>query len=292
MYLDARGLTLSTTSAKAAAAFDYLVAGYLTQRADTPTRLTALLEADPDFALAHCMQGYFAMLAFKQASVPTAVEAARTARSVADDATERERGHVAALTAWSEGELDRALAVWESILRSHPLDAVAFRLAHFVNFWLGRPQDMVASVDRVVGAFRLQRDGIIRSPRVATVLGCAEHFPEGRPVVIPGVLHEGSQGGMDTDDALAIRHVIQERLLPFRVFEEHTARVVEADGVELGQFRRSEAFEVVVEHSCVRTGRRPHHIDRQIGVGDGAVAAAAHFAVTDIQGHDEQCTFL
>jgi tetratricopeptide (TPR) repeat protein len=153
MYLDARGLTLSTTSAKAAAAFDYLVAGYLTQRADTPTRLTALLEADPDFALAHCMQGYFAMLAFKQASVPTAVEAARTARSVADDATERERGHVAALTAWSEGELDRALAVWESILRSHPLDAVAFRLAHFVNFWLGRPQDMVASVDRVVGAW-------------------------------------------------------------------------------------------------------------------------------------------
>jgi hypothetical protein len=39
----------------------------------------------------------------------------------------------------------------ESILRAHPHDAVAFRLAHFVNFWLGRPQDMVASIERVAG---------------------------------------------------------------------------------------------------------------------------------------------
>jgi len=43
--------------------------------------------------------------------------------------------------------------LWESILRTHPHDVVAFRLAHFVNFWLGRPQDMVASVERVMPAW-------------------------------------------------------------------------------------------------------------------------------------------
>ena len=150
MHLDARGLPLSTDSAEAAAAFDHLITGYLTQRADTPVRLTALLEADPDFALAHCMQGYFAMLGFKQAAVPVAVEAARTAEALAVDATPRERTHIAALTAWIEGDLDRAIALWESILSAHPHDVVAFRLAHFVNFWLGRPHDMVASVDRVM----------------------------------------------------------------------------------------------------------------------------------------------
>jgi tetratricopeptide (TPR) repeat protein len=153
MHLDARGLAISTASAKAAAAFDQLVTGYLTYRADTPGRLTALLEADPDFALAHCMQGYFAMLAFKQAVVPVAVQAARTAQSLAANATARERCHVAALTAWTEGELDAAIALWESILRAHPHDVLAFRLAHFVNFWLGRPQDMVASVERVIPAW-------------------------------------------------------------------------------------------------------------------------------------------
>jgi hypothetical protein len=41
MHLDARGLPISTASAKAAAAYDYLITGYLTQRADTPARLTS-----------------------------------------------------------------------------------------------------------------------------------------------------------------------------------------------------------------------------------------------------------
>ncbi len=153
MHLDARGLPISTTSAKAAAAFDRLVTGYLTFRADTPDRLNAALEADPDFALAHCMKGYFAMLAFKQAVVPVAVQEARTAQSLAADATPRERSHIAALSAWADGELDRTIASWESILRAHPHDVVAFRLAHFVNFWLGRPQDMVDSVERVMPAW-------------------------------------------------------------------------------------------------------------------------------------------
>jgi tetratricopeptide (TPR) repeat protein len=159
MHIDARGLPISTASAKAAAAFDHLIAGYLTQRADTPDRLKAVLDADPHFALAHCMKGYFAMLAFKQVSVPVAFEEARTAQSLAAGATPRERSHVAALAAWSEGELDRALATWESILRDHPLDVVAFRLAHFVNFWLGRPQDMVSSVERVIAAWSVDLPG-------------------------------------------------------------------------------------------------------------------------------------
>jgi len=153
MHRDIRGLPITIASAKAGAVYDNLVTGYITYRADAPARLTALLKAAPDFALAHCMQGYFAMLGFKQAVVPVAVEAARTAQSLASSATPRERGHVAALTAWSVGELDRAIAIWDSILRDHPHDVVAFRLAHFVNFWLGRALDMVASVERVIPAW-------------------------------------------------------------------------------------------------------------------------------------------
>ncbi len=166
MHLDARGLSISTVSAKAADAFDHLVTGYLTYRADTPARLSAVLEADPDFALAHCMQGYFAMLAFKQAVVPVAVQAARTAQLLAAGATSRERDHIAALTAWADGELDHAIASWEAILRAHPHDVVAFRLAHFVNFWLGRPQDMAASVERVIAAWSEQ------IPGYTTILAC------------------------------------------------------------------------------------------------------------------------
>ena len=38
------------------------VGGLIGYRADIPQRMAALLEADPEFGLAHCLKGYFAML--------------------------------------------------------------------------------------------------------------------------------------------------------------------------------------------------------------------------------------
>jgi tetratricopeptide (TPR) repeat protein len=148
MQHDIHGLPIST-SAAGAAAFDRVLIGYLKYRADAGQLLAETLAADGEFALAHCLRGYFAMLSYKQANVPTAQEAAQNARRFSAKATPREQAHVAALDAWISGDLDRALAVWEEILAAHPLDALAFRLAHFNNFWLGRPTAMRASVERV-----------------------------------------------------------------------------------------------------------------------------------------------
>jgi tetratricopeptide (TPR) repeat protein len=165
MQHDIRGLELSTT-AEAARAYDHLIVGYLSQRADTGTRLDALLAADDEFALAHCMRGYFAMLGFKDAMVPTARDAARKARSLSDGATDRERRHIDALEAWADGDLDQTLAIWEALLRVHPLDVVAFRLAHFMYFWLGRQHAMFSSVERILPAWS---EGL---PAYSTILAC------------------------------------------------------------------------------------------------------------------------
>ena len=149
MHADMHGLPISTASPSAAAAFDRTVAGYLKYRADLAPRLGETLGADGEFGLAHCLKGYFAMLSYKQANVPMAAEAAHAARRFTAHATAREQSHVAALEAWIAGDLDRALGAWEQILGEHPLDVIAFRLAHFNNFWLGRPAEMRASVERV-----------------------------------------------------------------------------------------------------------------------------------------------
>jgi tetratricopeptide (TPR) repeat protein len=149
MHQDIHGLPISTSSAPAAAALDRAVLGYLKYRADLAARLADVLAADAEFGLAHCLKGYLALLSYKQANVPVAVEAAQAARRLTANATPREQAHVAALDAWIGGDLDRALGVWEQILRQHPLDVLAFRLAHFNYFWLGRPAEMRASADRV-----------------------------------------------------------------------------------------------------------------------------------------------
>jgi tetratricopeptide (TPR) repeat protein len=149
MPQDIHGLRISAASEEAAAAFDHALDGYLRYRADAGARVAALISADAEFGLAHCLKGYFAMLSYKQANVPVAVEAAQAARHCDTGATRREQTHVAALEAWIAGDLDRALGAWEEILAEHPHDVLAFRLAHFNNFWLGRPGAMRVSVERV-----------------------------------------------------------------------------------------------------------------------------------------------
>src|SRR6266853_359954 len=73
---DAYGLAVSSSSAQAVAAFDRAIADYLKARLDTRDHLSAALKADPEFGLAHCLKGYFAMLLYKQAAVPAAGAAA------------------------------------------------------------------------------------------------------------------------------------------------------------------------------------------------------------------------
>lgn len=150
MQQDAQGNAISIGSAEAARAFDRTIAGYLGYRFDTSQRMQALLAADPDCGMAHALKAAFLLLGYKQDFVPMAQEAIATAARLTARATAREQAHVAALSAWSEGEMDRALAVWEGILADHPRDILAFRLHHFCAFWLGRPETMLASVERVL----------------------------------------------------------------------------------------------------------------------------------------------
>ena len=187
MQHDMNGLPISTAS-EGAAAFDRALSGYLKYRADAGVRLSELLAADGEFGLAHCLKGYFAMLSYKQANVPIASEAAKQARRLTVNATSREQAHVAALDAWIAGDLDRALGTWEQILAEHPRDVLAFRLAHFNNFWLGRPNEMRASVERVLPTWSrdLAGYGTILSCRCFSHEECGDYAvaePAGRAAV-------------------------------------------------------------------------------------------------------------
>jgi tetratricopeptide (TPR) repeat protein len=166
MFQDQHGLPLSTSSREGAAGFERTLSAYLKYRADAPQHLAQTLAVDPEFVLAHCLAGYFAMLSYKLANVPAAVEAARTARAMTARATARERAHVDALDAWIAGDIDRSLAIWDAIVAEHPMDLLAFRLAHFNNFWLGRPEAMRASVEQVFPKW--SRD----LPGYGTILSC------------------------------------------------------------------------------------------------------------------------
>jgi len=150
MLKDAHGLAVSTDSPEAVRGFDDTLQGYLKYRADAGRRLNRALEADPEFGMLHLLQGCFAMLASRQSLVPMAKASAAAARRYTARATPREQAHAAALTAWADGEMERALSIWEGIFRDHPHDILAFRLHHFNSFWLGRPEAMASAAEGIL----------------------------------------------------------------------------------------------------------------------------------------------
>jgi tetratricopeptide (TPR) repeat protein len=143
-----------TTAAAAGDAYNRALKAFAGFDADLPEHAQAALQADPEFVAAHCLWGYFMMLAYSRATVPAAAEALRAAQRHARHATPREQAHVRALERWIGGDLDGALREWELILVVWPRDLLAVRLLHANYFWRGRQAEMRASLERVAGHWR------------------------------------------------------------------------------------------------------------------------------------------
>jgi tetratricopeptide (TPR) repeat protein len=138
-----------STNAAAGGLFNHALRSLAGFDADVVERAQAVREADPGFALGHCLFGYVMMLAYSRAAVAPAAEAARAAERHAAGATPREQAHVRALGCWIAGDVDGALRQWEAVLAESPRDVLALRLAHANYFWAGRGSEMRASLERV-----------------------------------------------------------------------------------------------------------------------------------------------
>ncbi len=144
MFQDCRGLPLTAASQNVADAFDRAIDSYLGYRSDIIPRMQALLAADPGCGLAHTLMGYLLLMGFRSDLLAAARTALADARACSG--TNREKAHADALAHWIDGDPIAAIAVWDQIQADHPHDVLAFRLAHFLNFWCGRPEAMLTSV--------------------------------------------------------------------------------------------------------------------------------------------------
>ena len=108
---------------------------------------------------------------------------------------------------------------------------------------------------------------------MAAVFGAAEHLAEFGPLVVPGMLYEGGDGGVEADEAAAINDEVHERLFQFGVVEEHALRVVETDSIELADLIGTEHFDIVAEDYFIGSGAFAHLLDGIVAGGDGGVAA-------------------
>jgi tetratricopeptide (TPR) repeat protein len=150
MPSDAYGLPVTTTDSQALALYDRAVRALLAWQADALALFRAAAERDPGLALAHAGA---AVCLFLEERFPETKAATEAARAAAAGAGDRERSHVAALTAWTSGQVPEAERLMREHLAAWPRDAMVFQRLYYVYFWLGRFSDMLALTDALRGQY-------------------------------------------------------------------------------------------------------------------------------------------
>jgi hypothetical protein len=98
--------------------------------------LKRALQADPAMPMALCLQGYFMHLMGLPALAAKARSVLGSLKKISG-LNPRERAHVSALGAWCDGELERTCELFDGILRDHPRDFLALKLANYLYFYMG-----------------------------------------------------------------------------------------------------------------------------------------------------------
>ncbi len=147
---DHRDVPYSTANRAALEKFESaseLLHGYYN---DPLAEIDAALNEDPEFVMGHCFRAGLMAISTEKAAEPELRQSLEAAEAFADRANERERGHIAALRSWLDGDMERAVEHYGSVLIDYPRDAFALQMAHLGDFFLGQSSLLRDRIARVL----------------------------------------------------------------------------------------------------------------------------------------------
>lgn len=154
---DVRGVPTSSNNPQSLEAFETALTQSLAIKGDPIATIDRALAEDPGFVMGHCLRAQMQLVTMERALLSEAARHAALAEALTGEANEREREHIAAVRAWLNGDLERALDHWERVLLDYPRDALALFSAHMTDFYLGAPAQMR---DRVARALRAWNESV------------------------------------------------------------------------------------------------------------------------------------
>ena len=146
---DNRGNPVSATRRQSVDGYDAaleLLHGYY---GDPLGAIEAVLAEDPEFVMGHCFRAALMVISSEAAAVPALRQSVEAAERLMARANDRERIHIAAARAWIEGDFERAVWLYGSVLTDYPRDGLALQVAHLGDFFLGQSRmlrDRIAAV--------------------------------------------------------------------------------------------------------------------------------------------------
>ena len=137
MLTDARGCPTSAPSSVSLQQYEQALELSLSYQLDPLATIQKALDADPTFAMGHCLRAGLAVMATDRGAVPMLTESVEAIEALGRRAVERERAHAAAARAWLQGDFAGSIQRYGEILLDYPHDLLALQVAHVGDFFLG-----------------------------------------------------------------------------------------------------------------------------------------------------------
>jgi tetratricopeptide (TPR) repeat protein len=147
---DARGVAVSTSSAKALDHFETALTQFHAYTGDPLATMQQALEADPEFALAHLFNAFAMFTASEQRYLPAVRESIAKASALKAKMNTRERDLLGAAELLVDGRWSDASRAFDSILVDYPHDALAIQTAHLMDFFQGDALNLRNRISRVL----------------------------------------------------------------------------------------------------------------------------------------------
>src|SRR5690242_8103621 len=150
MTKDKWGNPHSHASKSAILALESAIEQLAAYRGDPVGTIDSALKEHPDFIMGHAFRAGVFATASDKVFEPHLRKAVRAAESAMQKANNRERGHIAACSAWLEGDFERATELWGRVAIDHPRDLLAIQLAHLGDFFHGHSMMLRDRVARIL----------------------------------------------------------------------------------------------------------------------------------------------
>ena len=154
MTTDIWGYPHSHSSSEAVRRFEKAVGLMNAYQADPVAEIDGLLAEHPDFVMGHAFRAAALALAADKAFEPEMKRSLESAEALASKANDRERGHIAAVRAWCDGDWAKATESWGRVALDYPRDIAAIQFAQLGDFYLGTSAMLRDRVARIMPAWK------------------------------------------------------------------------------------------------------------------------------------------
>jgi len=150
MQFDARGVALTGASAFARDQYDVAVRQFQSYVGDPVATLDAALADSPGFVSGHAFKALALFTMAEKALLPQVQASLDAANACAGNASDRERGVLAATGRLAGGDWHAGALLLDRVLVDSPRDAVALQAGHLMDFFRGDATNLRNRVARVL----------------------------------------------------------------------------------------------------------------------------------------------